>query len=329
MMNRRTFLCGLTLGSLSAPFVAEAQQPAKTPRIGVLGVGSANGDARQFEALRQGLRDLGYVEGKSLVIEYRWAEDRRDRLPGLAAELVRLKVDLILTHSTPATRAAKQATTTIPIVTTAVIDPVGTGLVASLARPGGNITGVSLLAGEGFGGKWIELLKEVVPNLSRVAILWNPANQGNAAQVRDIQSGARALEVQTQLLEVGDPHQFDRVFAKMSAQRAAWLIVTNEFLFFAHRARIADLAAKSRLPAIFPYREAAEGGGLMSYGPDIPDMFRRTAAYIDKILRGAKPADLPIEQATKFDLVINLKAAKALGLTIPQSLLLRADEVIQ
>jgi putative ABC transport system substrate-binding protein len=314
MIIRAALAAALAVGLLASALAAEAPLATKVPRIGILGVGSAIADARQFEALRQGLRDLGYVEGKNLVIEYRWAENRRDRLPGLAAELVRLKVDLILTHSTPATRAAKQGTTTIPIVTTAVIDPVGTGLVASLARPGGNITGVSLLAGEGFGGKWIELLKEVVPNLSRVAILWNPANQGNAAQVRDIQSGARALEVQTQLLEVGDPHQLDRVFAKMSAQRAAGLIVTNEFLFFTHRARIADLAAKSRLPAIFPYREAAEGGGLMSYGPDIPDMFRRTAAYIDKILRGAKPADLPIEQATKFDLVINLKTAKALGL---------------
>ncbi|HEV2055927.1 MAG TPA: ABC transporter substrate-binding protein [Methylomirabilota bacterium] len=327
-MDRRTFLS--VLGFLAAPLAAEAQQPAKISRIGFLSPSSPSDPPMQhsLEVFRHGLGELGYVEGQNIAIESRWAEGKYDRLPGLAAELVRLKVDVIVTAAVPAIRAAKEATSTIPIVMAVVVDPVATGLVASLARPGGNITGLSNMAPE-LVGKQLQMLKEVVPKASRVAVLWNPANPGNAPQLREAEAAARTLGVRLQPVEARDPNDFDGAFAAMIRQQAGALIVLLDVMFTDHRTRIADLAAKSRLPAVYGLSEHAEAGGLMAYSASRAALFRRAATYVDKILKGAKPADLPVERPTKFELVINLKTAKALGLTIPPSLLVRADRVIE
>jgi putative ABC transport system substrate-binding protein len=327
-VDRRTFLAGTGAVLLAAPFSVEAQQAAKVARIGYL-TNHVTSSPHLPEAFRQGLRDLGYVEGRNVVIEYRDAEGKLERLPALAAELVALKVDVIVASAYPGTLAAKNATNTIPIIMVAVADPVRMGLIASLVRPGGNITGLTLLAGTEIVGKHLELLKEAVPNLSRVAVLWNPANPMHVLRLREVEVAGRSLRVQLQILKAQGPEEFDSAFAAMTRERAGALYVVGDPMLSRHRRRLAELAAKSRLPAVYELKDHAEAGGLMAYGPSLLDMYRRAATYVDKILKGAKPADLPVEQPTKFELVINLKTAKALGLTIPPSLLRRADEVIQ
>jgi len=329
MMNRRAFLRALSAGLLTAPLAAEAQQAGKVPRIGFLGVTSASDRPPLLDAFRQGLRELGWVEGQNIVIDYRYAQGRVDRLPDLAAELVRLKVDLIVSVGTQGVTAARNSTETIPIVLIAVRDPVGTGLIASLARPGGNVTGVSGYAGLEIVAKQLELLKETVPKIRRVAILSNPANAYHQLAIREVNVAARSLGVQLQLLEARGPNEFDGAFAAMAKERVGALLVLSDSMFNSHRTRLADLAARSRLPAAYGVRESVEAGGLMSYGPSFLDLYRRSAAYVDKILKGAKPADLPVDQPNEFELVINLKTAKALGLTLPPSLLRRADQIIE
>jgi len=285
------------------------------------------------EAFRQGLRDLGYVEGRNVVIEYRSAEGKYERFPALAAELVALKVDVIVAAgSTPAALAAKQATRTILIVFASAADPVASGLVTSLARPGGNVTGLSTVGSE-LVGKRLEQLKQAVPGVSRVAVLWQPqgvlGERTRKDMLKEADVAARALGVRLQFVEARGPADFDRAFSDMTRARAGALTVLGSPTFLNERRRLVDLAAKNRLPAVYTVREFVDAGGLMSYGPNLADLFRRAATYVDKILKGAKPADLPVEQPTKFELVINLKAAKALGLTIPQSLLGRADQVVE
>jgi putative ABC transport system substrate-binding protein len=326
--TRRTFLGTLAGGLLVAPLAVRAQPTQKVPRIGWLG-GPTRETAQPFvQPFLQGLRDLGWVEGQNIVIEWRFAGGRAERLPELAAELVRLRVDLIVVPSTPTALAAKNATSTIPLVTVGGGDPVGLGLVASLARPGGNITGLTSNVGPEIAGKQLELLKETVPKVSRIAALWNPGTPGNALSVREAEMAARTLGVELQLLEARSLSDFDGAFAAMTAKRAGALLVLGDVTFVTYRTRLADLAAKSRLPAMYALRQFVDDGGLMSYSANSADNFRRAATYVDKILKGARPADLPIERPTKFELVINRKAAKAIGLTIPQSLLLRADQVI-
>ena len=329
-MERRTLLATLVGGLLAAPLAAEAQPREKLPRVGYLSPGSPSEPLRRrrFEAFRQGLRELGYVEGQNIVIEPRWAEGKYDRYPALAADLVRLKVDVIVPVGGAATQAVQQATRTIPIVMSVVIDPVGSGLVASLARPGGNVTGLTIMASD-LVGKQLELLKEVVPKVSRVALLWNPANPGSAPQLRQAEAAARALGVRLQPLEARGPQEIDSAFAAMTRERAGALVILADSIFTNQLRQIAEIAAKKRLPAIHVGTEYAEAGGLMGYSANNLDLERRAATFVDKILKGAKPADLPIEQPSKFELIINVKTAKALGLTIPQSLLLRADEVIR
>ena len=315
----------LALGFLAAPAPAEAQPTGKVYRIGYLAMFPAPPGR---EAFLQGLRDLGWIEGQNITIEYRYAHGRLEQLLDLVAELVRLKVDLIVAVSPQPVQAAKEATTTVPIVMVAVADPVTYGFVTSLARPGGNITGVSLLLPE-LSAKRLELLREMVPKLSRAAVLWNAANPFRALDLKVAQAGARALGVTLQSLEVRGPDDFDRAFEAASRERARALITLEDPLTFTHRTRIVGLAAKHRLPAIYGLREYVDAGGLMSYAPILLDNFRRAATYVDKILKGTKPADLPVEQPMKFELVINMRTAKAIGLKIPQSLLLRADQVIQ
>jgi putative ABC transport system substrate-binding protein len=331
VINRRTFIGGLGL-LLAVPLVAEAQQAGKVPRIGFLALNLAP-NPHLHEAFRQGLRDLGYVEGRNVVIEIRDAEGTLQRLPALAAELVALKVDVIVTGGgTPTALAAKQATKTIPIVFASAPDPVTDGLVTSLARPGGNVTGLSNLNPE-LVGKCLEQLKQAVPGVSRVAVLWQPGAYGERTDkdmVKGAEIAARALGVRLQFVEARGPADFDRAFSNMTRARAGALTaLAGSATFFSERRRLVDLAAKNRLPAVYPQREFVDAGGLMAYGPNLADLFRRAATYVDKILKGAKPGDLPVEQPTKFELVINLKTAKALGLTIPPSLLLRADQVIE
>jgi putative ABC transport system substrate-binding protein len=329
MMERRTFLGTLGLSVLVAPLAAEAQSATKVARIGYL-TSNLSVSPHLPEAFRQGLRDVGYIEGRNVVIEYRDAEGKPERLPALAAELVALKVDVILAVSTPQALAAKQATRTIPIVLAFVGDPVASGLVTSLARPGGNVTGLTGLGPE-LVGKRLELLTQAVPGVSRVAVLWQPSGLGERTE-KDMLKGAdvagRALAVRLQFVEARGPADFDRAFSDMTRARAGALTVLTSNTFTSERRRLVDLAAKNRLPAVYPWREFVDTGGLMSYGANVSDLFRRAATYVDKILKGTKPADLPVEQPTKFELVINLNTAKALGLTIPQSLLGRADEVI-
>jgi putative tryptophan/tyrosine transport system substrate-binding protein len=314
---------------LASVLFTYAQQPGKIPRIGYLTGVSPSTNSARHETFRQGLRELGYVEGKNIVIEWRSAEGKFDRLPALAAELVRLKVDIIVTGGGATTRAVKEATTTIPIVMTQDGDPVGNGFVASLARPGGNITGLATLAPE-ISGKRLELLKEIVPRLSRVAVLGNSAQPGNAQTLREVELAANAFGVQLQYLDVLGPKDIATAFRAAGKGRAdAVLILLPGLVATAERPQIADLAAKRRLPAIYDRPEAVESGGLMSYGVSTADLDRRAATYVDKILKGAKPADLPVEQPKKFDLIINLKAAKQIGLTIPPNVLVRADKVIK
>jgi putative ABC transport system substrate-binding protein len=313
---------------LAVEVMAEAQQARKVPRIGFLSALSPSALSAWTEAFRQGLRELGYVEGKTFVVEYRWAEGKIERLPDLATELVRLKVDVIVTAGPAVTRAAKEATSTIPIVMAFDNDPVGSGFVASLARPGGNITGFSNFAPE-MSGKRLELLKEIVPKLSRVTVLGTSTQPGNAQMLKETELAAGTFGVQLQYLDVRDPKDIESVFRAASKGRAdAILILTSPFLL-SHRTQPADLALKSRLPAIYSQPENTEAGGLMYYGANTPDLFRRAATYVDKILKGANPANLPVEQPVKFELVINLKAANQIGLTIPPNVLARADKVIK
>ncbi len=328
MTRRVGLVVALALGILSAPLSSAAQQGGKVPRIGFLGGASPSAAANLVDGFRQGLRDLGYVEGQNIAIEYRFAEGRLERLPDLAADLVRLRVDVIFAPNAAAALAAKNATTTIPIVMALPGDPVGLGLVASLGRPGGNITGMSNVAVE-LGPKQLQLLKQAVPRVSRVAVLWNPANRSHGLSVREAEVAARSLGVQVQSLEARGPDDFDNAFAAITRERAGALLVLGDALFLQHRTRIVGLVAKSRLPAMYGMREFVDAGGLMSYAANFADLFRRAATHVDKILKGAKPADLPVEQPTKFELVINLKAAKSLGISIPQSVLIRADQVIQ
>jgi len=329
-MERRTFLTLATGGLLAAPLAAGAQPAGKVYRIGYISNSPPNTpeSSRLHEAFRQGLRERGWVEGRNAVIEWRFAEGRMERFPDLAADLVRLKVDLIVTTGGPAARAAKQATTTIPIVAVAVSDPVGQGFVASLARPGGNVTGLATLFPE-LAVKRLGLLKEILPSVSRVAVLWNAANPGNVIILRGVQAAARTLGVTLQSREVRGPDDFEAAFAKMSRERHDALMILDDPLLFQYRASIVDFAAKKRLPTMHPFRESVEAGGLIAYSVNLAELNRRAAEYVDKILKGADPAELPIEQPTKFELVINLKTAKVLGLTIPQSLLQRADQVIE
>ena len=328
MMDRRAFLG--TLAFLGAPRAAEAQQAAKIARVGYL-AGRLADSTDMTKAFREGLRDLGYVEGRTVVVEFRDAEGKLERLPALAAELAALKVDVIVVGGTLHALAAKQATTTIPIVFAAVADPVTSGLVTSLARPGGNVTGLSNLNQE-LVGKCLELLKQAVPGVSRVAVLWRPGALPERTE-RDMLKGAevaaRGLGVRLQLVQARGPADYDRAFSNMTKARTGALTVLSSTQLLIDRRRLVDLAAKNRLPAVYPWREGVDAGGLISYGPDFTDLFRRVAAYVDKILKGAKPGDLPVEQPTKFELAINLKTARALGLTIPPSLLARADQVIE
>ena len=328
-MDRRAFLSGTGAVLLAAPRASEAQKPAKIARLGILGAGSAAGV--RLEAFIQGLRDLGYVEGRNLVIEYRNHEGKEERLPALAAELVALKVDVILAVSTLPALAAKTVTRTLPIVFAAAADPVTSGLVTSLARPGGNVTGMSGVAPD-LVGKCLELLKQAVPGVSRGAVLWQPGapdERTDKDMLMEAEIASRTLGVRLQAVKARGPEDFDRAFSDVAKARAGALIVLTSVMFSNERRRLVDLAAKNRLPTVYPQRDFVDVGGLMSYGPNGPDLFRRAATLVDKILKGAKPADLPVEQPTKFDFVINLKTAKALGLTIPPSLLGRADELIQ
>ena len=321
-----TVTLGLTL--LAAPLAAEAQQAGKVYRVGFLGNSSAALEANLVGPFREGLRELGYVEGRNIVIEYRWAEGKYERFPALIAELAALNVDVIVTAGTPAALAVKRTTPSIPLVMAAVGDPIGVGLVASLARPGGNVTGLSAIAPE-LEGKRLELLREVVPKLSHIAVLWNPDNPFHADSLKETRAAAQVLGIKAQLVGVRISEEFPAAFAAIVRERPGALLVLADRIFLHNRARIVDFGAKHRLPGVYPYRELVEAGGLMSFGPSYPGMHRRAAHYVDKILKGSKPADLPVEQPATFELIINLKAAKALGLTIQPSLLQRADELIQ
>jgi putative tryptophan/tyrosine transport system substrate-binding protein len=317
-----------TLGYLCvAPLAGVAQPPTPVHRIGYL-LGTTREQEPSLQAFLEAMRALGYIEGQNLVMEYRAAEGQYERLPALAAELVRLQVDVLLAVTTPAVLAAKDATTTIPIVMMGVGDPVGSGLVASLARPGGNVTGLSFQSPD-LVGKQLEFLKDVRPTGSRVAVLWNPANPVHTLQVQEADVAAQRLGVQLHLLEVRSPEAFDSAFAAMTGAHAGALLVLGDTMMLPHRRRLAELAATSRLPTMHLIRPYVEAGGLMAYGPSALDIRRRAAVYVDKILKGAKPADLPVEQPTKFELVINLKTAQALEITIPPTLLFQADEIIR
>jgi putative ABC transport system substrate-binding protein len=327
-VNRKLVVWLLTTILLTPISLAEAQQTEKAHRIGYLSPLTPSSDSTRIEAFGKGLRDLGYVEGKNIAIEYRYAEGKSDRLPDFAAELVRLKVDVIVTSGSNATRSAKEATSTIPIIMAQDPDPVGNGFVASLARPGGNITGLSNLNRE-LSGKRLELLKEIVLKLSRVAVFGTSTFLGNAQQVRETELAAGALGVKLQYLDVLDPKDIETAFRGASKGRAEAVLVLVSPALNSQRTQVVELAAKSRLPAIYYAPEWVEDGGLMSYSANITDLFRRSATYVDKILKGSKPAELPVEQPTKFELIINLKAAKQIGLTIPPNVLARADRVIK
>jgi putative ABC transport system substrate-binding protein len=328
MVNRRAFLAAVAV--LAVPAAARAQPEKRVSRVGYLVGGSAPpAPLRPAEMMRQGLRELGWVEGESIVIEARFAEGRYDRLPALAADLVRRKVDLIAAVGAAAAKAATGATRTIPIVLISVGDPVGLGLVANLAQPGGNVTGLAFSVDVDTYGKGLELLKEAVPGVRRVAIVSNPANPYQPLAIENVRTVARSLGVQLQLLDVKGPGEFDGAFAAMVRERAGALLVMTDPMFTGGGARLADLAFKHKLPSIHGVRENAQAGALMSYGPNFDVISRRAAIYVDKILRGAKPGDLPIEQPTKFELVVNLKTARRLGVTIPPSLLQRADQVLE
>ena len=321
-------LVAIVVALVVAVAVVQAQQPTKIPRIGYLTGTSLSANSARTDAFRQGLRELGYVHGKNLVIEWRSAEGKADRLPALAAALVRLKADIIITGGPTSNRAAKEATATIPIVMAYDNDPVGNRFVASLARPGGNVTGLSTLAPE-ISGKQLELLKEIVPRLSRVAVLGTSTNPGNTQSLRETDLAAGAFGVKLQFLDILGLHDIQTAFQDARKARADAVLVLAGSILNSHRTQVVELVIKSRLPAIYPYPEYLEDGGLITYSVSFTDLFRRTATYVDKILKGAKPADLPVEQPTKFELIINLKAAQQIGLTIPPNVLARADRVIR
>ena len=320
-------LAVVTLRVLITPSATQAQQIGHVPRVGYLGTSSASLEPELVRAFREGLRDHGYVEGQNLLIEYRWAEGNDQRFPDLAADLVKLKVDIILTAGTPAALAAKRATQTIPIIMAVAGDPVGTGLVSSLARPGGNLTGLTAMVPD-LEGKRLEMLREVFPKLAKLVVLLNSANSLTAIQWEQTKISAKALGIQLQPIEVQRRDDFKNAFARVARQRPDAITMVADRFLLAHRTQIVDFVAKTRLPAMYPYREFVVAGGLMSYAPSYEDLFRRSATYVDKILRGAKPGDLPVEQPTKFELILNLRAAKAIGLKIPPSLLQRADQII-
>jgi len=326
-IRRRQFLIATGM-LLAAPVAVEAQQAKQVPRIGFLASSSTERDASRLAAFRQGLRELGYLEGQNIAIDQRYASGRFEDLPKLAAELIRLKVDVLVTEGTPAVRAAKAATRTIPVVMGSAGDPVGTGLVASLARPGANVTGLSDSSFD-LVTKRLELLKTVVPSTSHIAVLLNPANPSNPLELRKLQSAAPALGVTLLPFEVRGADDITRAYDAMRSQPRGAVLLAGDSIFGLHRERIVALAANHRLPTLYPARHHVDSGGLMSYATNFDDLFRRAATYVDKVLKGAKPADLPIEQPTKFELIINRKTAKALGLTIPPSLLLQADQVIE
>jgi len=328
-MDRRTFLGAAAGALLGTPFGTRAQQAGQAPRIGYLVQNSADMAQPQLSAFREGLRERGWVDGKNVVIETRFAEGRLDRLPALVSELIRLKVDVIVTSSSGTSWVAKNATQSIPIVMAASANALGEGLVSSLAHPGGNITGMTFITGPEIAGKQLQLLKEVAPGASRVAMLMNPTNRSHAAFAREVRIAAHSLGAQVQTLEAANSEQLDGAFAAMTREHAGSLLILTDSVFVGQRKRIVSLAASSRLPALYSQREFVDIGGLISYGPNLENMFRRAATHVDKILKAAKPGDLPVEQPTTFELVINMKTAKALGLTVPQSLLLRADDVIQ
>ncbi len=329
-MRRRVaaILVTLGLGLLAAPPATPAQPLAKVPRIGFLSADVPAGISDLMEAFQQGLRDLGHAEGQNIVIVYRFAHGRYERLPDLAAELVPLKVDAIVAAGTAGVRAAKNATGLIPIVFIDVGDSVASGLVRTLAQPGGNVTGLSNISVD-LAPKRLELLKEVVPRASRVAVLWDPGNPAGAPILRETKAAARTLGVAVQPVEARGPDDFQSALSTITKMRAGALVVLPSSLFVAHRHRLADLLIRERMPAVFFRREFVEAGGLMYYGPSYADQYRRAATYVDKILKGTKPADLPVEQPTRFELVINMKTAKTLGITFPQTILIRADQVIQ
>ena len=327
MIDRRTFINTVVGGLVVAPFGAQAQQAQRVPRIGILTLSVAPSMAA-FDGFRQGLREHGYVEGQNIVLELRFAQGKPEMLRALAVELVRMQVDIIVTESNLAAQAAKDASATIPIVMAVTGDPVGAGLVESLARPGGRITGLSVLASE-LSGKRLQLLKEVTPKAMRVAVIWNAAYPAAAGYLAETRAAARSIGLDLQSFEVRNPSDLDVAFDGVRAGQPSALITLADGMLLANRTRIVEFAAKSRLPAVFPDREFAEAGGLMAYGPSLAANFRSAVTYVDKILKGAKPGDLPVQQPTEFELVINLKTAKALGITISQSLLLRANEVIQ
>jgi len=327
-MKRRDFIKLLGGAAAAWPLAARAQQPRRMPRIGVLLPGTATSFAPRVQAFLEGLRDLGYVEGRTAVIEWRWGEDRVDRVPELAAELVRLDVDVIVTGGTPAAKALKSATRTIPIVIAVVGDPVAAGLVESLARPGGNVTGFSIVATE-LSGKRLELLKEIVPGLSSVAVMLNPANPQPQIELNETQLAARRLDLRLHSFPISPDTSIERAFEKMKAASVQGLIVLTDAVLYNYRSRILALAAGNRLPAMYFFRQFVEEGGLMSYAPSDRDLFRRAASYVDKVLKGSNPGDLPVQQPTKFEFVINLRAAKALALDVPTTILARADEVIE
>jgi len=327
-MTKKIYRIALCTMLFALSLSAEAQQPTKIPRIGYLLGASLSASSTRTEAFRQGLRDFGYVEGNNIIIEWRSAEGKFDRLPALAAELVRLKVDVIVTAGPIPTRAAKEVTSTIPIIMTQDPDPVGNGFVASLARPGGNITGLSTLAPE-LSGKQLELLKEIIPKLTRVAVFGTSTRAGNAQALKEIELAAGAFKVKLQYLDVLDPKDIETAFQAATKGRAEAVLVLQSAVFFSQRTQIAELAIKSRLPAIYYTTEFVEAGGLMSYATSYTDLFRRAATYMDKILKGRTPSDLPVEQPMKFEFVVNLKAAKQIGLTIPPNVLVRANKVIR
>jgi putative ABC transport system substrate-binding protein len=328
-MRRGMYVLMLTLASLMTPHYSYAQEPGKLFRIGFLTGGVRPSEAeRQQSPLRKALRELGYVEGQNVAYEARYAEGKIDRLPDLAAELVRLRVDVMVTAGGPPAEAAKRATSTIPIVIVAAGDPVGTGLIASLARPGENVTGITDQAIELI-PKRLELLKESVPKASRVAVVWNSADRAMTLRYRQVEAAAQALGVRVQPFGVRDPGDFDGAFSAMTRERPDAIFIISDPLITIHRKRVLDFAATNRLPAMYEHNLYVNDGGLMSYGPSFSDMWPRAAYYVDKILKGARPGDLPVEQPTRYYLIINLKTAKALGLKIPQSVLIRADEVIQ
>jgi putative ABC transport system substrate-binding protein len=329
-VDRRTFISGITFGLLAAPLAAEAQQARKMARVALLSdeSPSLSSELLSSETLLKALRDLGWVEGENVTFKRRYSAGKNEILPGLAAELVHVKVDVIVAIGTPAARAAKNATETIPIVFARVGDPVGSGLVRSFARPGGNVTGVSIVTVD-LGPKRLELLRETISGVAQVGVLWDPSFPPAVAELKEIEGAARSLRVVIWPLGVQRPDEFEGALLAMTTHHAAALIVVSGRVFTQHRHRLAELTTKARLPMMSYRREVAEAGGLMSYGPNYPDMDRRAATYVDKILKGAKPNDLPVEQPAKVEFVINLKTAKALGLTIPPSLLQRADQVIE